>query len=164
MLPRIAQAESRSLGTLPTFLCDPEALIKRTFLFRSKCLHGIDGSGPSGRNHGREQTTASEQTADRQDCDWIVPPDSKEKRLNDACGEPGCDETEGETEGKQQSGFLHHEEHHIGPPRRGPFVCDFSSTATDGMGHEPVETDQCECERYCREQREQRGLENGGGR
>jgi len=86
-----------------------------SFLLHPECLYGIDGGGPPSGNQGRNQTAASEQSADGQDCDWIVPPDSKEKRLHGARGEPGNDETTHETEGKQESSFLHHKEQHVGP-------------------------------------------------
>ena len=77
-----------------------------SFLLHPKCLYGIDGGGPPSGNQGRDQTADSEQSADGDNCGWIVPPDSKEECLHGAHGEPGDDETARETEGKQESSWI----------------------------------------------------------
>jgi hypothetical protein len=67
------------------------------FLLRPKCLHGIDGGGATSGNNRRDQAAGREQSTDGQDCNWVVPVDTKEKCLNGARREPRGNEPEDES-------------------------------------------------------------------
>ena len=100
-----------------------------------------------------------EQSTDGQDCNRVVPPDTKEKCLNGARGEPRDNEPGDETQGKQGRGLLEHKQQYVGSLRAESHAdADFARAAADGIGHEAIKTDQCEKQRNGREDSEQRGL------
>ena len=78
----------------------------RHFLFCPKCLHGIDGGGATSRDNGSDQAGDREQDTDRQDRNWVVPANTKQKCLNGAHGEPRGNEPGDKTKCKQERGLL----------------------------------------------------------
>ena len=136
------------------------ALHAGRFLFRPKCLHGIGGGGAASGNHGRDQAGDREQSTDAQDCNWVVPADTKEKRLDGARGEPRGNQPGDEADGQQGGGLLQDEQKYIRTLRaEGHADADFADATADGVSHEAVEADQREEQCDGSEDREQRGLE-----
>lgn len=118
---------------------------KGPLLFRPQRLHGIDRDSAASGNHGREQARDCEQNTDRKDCNWVVPADTKEKRLDGARGKPRSDEARGEANSKQKYGFLEHQPKYIAAPRAESHPnADFAGAAADRVSHEAVEADERE--------------------
>src|SRR6202034_127825 len=130
-----------------------------SLLLRTKCLHGIDGGGATSGNDGRDQAGDREQSTDGQDCNWVVPADTKEKRLNGARGGPRGNQPGDEPKRKQERGPLEHKHQHVGSLRAESHAdTHFARAAADGIGHEAIKTDQREKQCNAREDGQQRGL------